>query len=144
LSVGVIEWRGAINGAIKHVESVCELVVHDVLAAIWKLGAAARCCPRKEHRTLVVGLPRDVAGRGGEGACAGGMRAAEPDVRRMHDHRADVVPLVDVEAQQQHGCLGGDQYLDLLGEFEPVCSFPPHRVDKPGDQHFHSSELVTL
>ena len=67
--------------------------------------------------------------------------AAQPHVCRMDDDRGDIVVAVEVEAEQQHRSLGGDQHLDLFGQLESVGCLPVDRGHEARDEHLHAIEF---
>ena len=141
-SVLVAERRCAVGDSVEHVELVRELVVHHVLAGSGEAGTASCGVPREDHRALVVGLTGEQLRPGRSQPAPGGMVAVQAHRGGVHDHGGELRVLVDVEPQQQHRRLGGDQHLDRVVEHEPVGRLPPRPADEPGDEQLHPVEFV--
>ena len=70
--------------------------------------------------------------------------AVEPHRGRVHDHGRELRIFVDVQAEQQHRSLCGDQHPMVVGQLEAVGGFPSGVVEEGGDQRFHSCEFCRV
>ncbi len=117
-------------------------MVHDVLASLREPRAAARGRPRQEHRPAVVRLSGEHLRPGRVKAATGHPVATLHHGRRMHDHRRHQGKGIELQTEQEHRRLGGDQHLDLLGEGESVGGLPSGVADEMRHEHPHPFEFV--
>ncbi len=75
-------------------------------------------------------------------ATAGRVLAVQANRRRMHDDRGELRVAVDLQSEQEHRCLCGDEHLDVVGQVETVGSLPPGAVEEVGHQQLHAFELA--
>ncbi len=60
----------------------------------------------------------------------------------MHDDGGELRIVVDVEAEQEHRGLSGDEHLDAIGQLEAVGCLPTGLMDELRDEQLHPFELL--
>ena len=136
--------RRAVGDAVEHVELMGELVVDDVLAAGREASSPPCCRPGQHDRTAIVGLAGERLGARSPQPASDGVLAVEPHRRGVHDHRADLRVVVDLEAEEQHRCLRRDQHPDVVGQVESSGSFPPCAMEERGHERLHPAPLACI
>ena len=133
----ILQKRGAIGGAVQHVEFVRELVVDDVVALLGVTRVSLDRVPHEDHRPPELCLTQDRNARG----CLkpGDFEAAAlpfggNDGAGVNENRGDVGVELMGQTQGKKAGLTRDGHPDLIVEDQPAAALPALFGDEDLDE----------